>query len=141
MTCDDIDFSDKANLEERDLKRKLDKESFKISGVKMSCNGNDAPRNKVPKQDIGEIKNDIIVNSQSLLVHECDKNSRILVEDNIKCLPIYSTKKKTQLEIETEFKILQSLIPNIANKQQINEVRWQNILSVVVELFEGYTLI
>ena len=31
-------------------------------------------------------------------------------------------KKARKMEIETEFRILKSLIPNIANKQQINEV-------------------
>ena len=32
-------------------------------------------------------------------------------------------KRVRKMEIETEFRILKSLIPNIANKQQINEVR------------------
>ena len=32
-------------------------------------------------------------------------------------------KRARKMEIETEFRILKSLIPNIANKQQINEVR------------------
>ena len=55
-------------------------------------------------------------------------NSPHLIDDDRKSLPVYSTKKKKQLEIETEFKILKSLIPNIANKQQINEVSSQFFL-------------
>ena len=33
-----------------------------------------------------------------------------------------AAKKKKRLEIETEFKILKSLIPKVANKQTFNEV-------------------
>ena len=33
-------------------------------------------------------------------------------------------KRARKMEIETEFRILKSLIPNIANKQQINEVSY-----------------
>ena len=124
MTCDDVDISRKENRAKRDLKRKLDTEPVEASRAKMSSSNNDVIRNKVPKHDIEETKRDTQANNQSPLVHQHDQNSSV-IEDDRKSLPVHSTKKQKQLEIETEFKILKSLIPNIANKQQINEVSSQ----------------
>ena len=124
MTCDDVAINCKENRVKRDLKRKLDMETVEASGAKMSTSNNDVITNKVPKQNIEETKKDTQANNRSLLVHQCDQSSSVM-EDDRKSLPVYSTKKKKQLEIETEFRILKSLIPNIANKQQINEVSSQ----------------
>jgi len=121
MTCDDFPINCKENRAKRDLKRKLDTESVEASRAKMSSNNNDVITNKVPKQDIEGTKRDTHANNQSPLVHPYDQNSSV-IEDDRKSLPVYSTKKKKQLEIETELRILKSLIPNIANKQQINEL-------------------
>ena len=126
MTCDDVPINCKESRAKRDLKRKVDMEKVEASRAKLSTSNNDVITNKVPKQNIEETKKDTPVNNQSLLVHQYDQNSSVM-EDDRKKLPVYSTKKKKQLEIETEFRILKSLIPNIANKQQINEVSSQNV--------------
>ena len=126
MTCDDVPINCKESRAKRDLKRKVDMEKVEASRAKISTSNSDVITNKVPKQNIEETKKDTPVNNQSLLVHQYDQNSSVM-EDDRKKLPVYSTKKKKQLEIETEFRILKSLIPNIANKQQINEVSSQNV--------------
>ena len=127
MTCDDVPINCKESRAKRDLKRKVDTEKVEASRAKMRTSNNDVITNKVPKQNMEETKKDTPVNNQSLLVHQYDQNSSV-IEDDRKKLPVYSTKKKKQLEIETEFRILKSLIPNIANKQQINEVSSQMFL-------------
>ena len=60
--------------------------------------------------------------AESLLVQNGQENENLVEDTSNANVAKHSKKKKKRLEIETEFKILKSLIPKVANKQTFNEV-------------------
>lgn len=119
MTCDDKNnLPSVGTQEKRDLKRKLDTHEFinDANNDRSDNVNNISPENcnKILKSDSG------ILNDESL-VHEDQENTKN-VDNKRKLAPKQSRRRKKRLEIETEFKILQSLIPKVADKQTTNEL-------------------
>ena len=107
MTCDDKNNpSSEGFPPKRDLKRQLDSNEDQLSEKRL-------------KTLITESSN---LNDTSDLVHENNENDTKVTNKTRNVVPKHSRRRKKKLEIETEFKILQSLIPKIADKQSINEV-------------------
>ena len=127
MTCDDNDnIPSEEAQEKRDLKRKLDVQTFDVKSANLTYNENNVLQTKVSEECIKMSKPDTIIpNTKASLVEERQDNTKIL-DSKRKVMTNYSRKKRKRLEIETEFKILQSLIPKIANKQTINEVSFKS---------------
>jgi hypothetical protein len=124
MTCDDKNnLPSVGTQEKRDLKRKLDTHEFinDANNDRSDNVNNISPENckKLLKSDSG------ILNDESL-VHEDQENTKN-VDNKRKLAPKQSRRRKKRLEIETEFKILQSLIPKVADKQTTNEVSFKPI--------------
>ena len=108
MTCDDKNNpSSEGFPPKRDLKRQLDSNDDQLSEKRLKTLITDANNPK----------------DTSDLVHENNENDTKFTNKRRNVVPKHSKRRKRRLEIETEFKILQSLIPKIANKQPINEVR------------------
>jgi len=123
MTCDDENSSPSMGTQEkRDLKRKLDSQTFSNDTNNPEYNVSSDTVNKISSGNcIKILKSDSETPNQALLVHGDQENTKN-VYNKRKVAPKHSRRKKKRLEIETEFKILQSLIPQIANKQTINEL-------------------
>jgi len=125
MTCDDNDNlpSEETQEKTRDLKRKLDVQTFDINPNNLNYNENKVIKTKASEECIKILTPDTKTTNQASLVHhEHQENTKTVEAKKSKVMSNYSRKKTKRLEIETEFKILQSLIPKIANKQQINEL-------------------
>ena len=107
MTCDDKNNSSSEGFPpKRDLKRQLDSNEDQLSEKRL----------KTIMTDSSNLKD------TSDLVHENNENDTKVTNKTRNVVPKHSRRRKKKLEIETEFKILQSLIPKIADKQSINEV-------------------
>ena len=113
MTCDDGDINPDENREIKAFKRKLSKESFERI-TNMNTEGTDDGFPDCNKQT-NHIS--LVHGKQSNRLNSNDEKPKTKEQSHS------AAKKRKRLEIESEFKILQSLIPNIANKQPINEVR------------------
>ena len=128
MTCDDKNnLPSSGTQEKRELKRKLDTQKF-IHDTKTQeyKDRSDKVNNVSPENCIKLLKSDSEIANDESLVHEDQENTKN-VDNRSKHAPKQSRRKKKRLEIETEFKILQSLIPKIADKQTINEVSFKTI--------------
>jgi len=107
MTCDDQNNpSSKGFPPSNDLKRPLDSNEDQLSEKRMKTLITDSKSTK---------------NTQDL-VHFNNENDAKIMRKSRKLVPKHARRRKRRLEIETEFKILQSLIPKVANKQPINEL-------------------
>jgi len=107
MTCDDKNNpSSEGFPPKRDLKRQLDSNEDQVSEKRL----------KTLLTDSKTLK------TTSALVQDIDENETKFTEKTKIAVTKHSRRRKKRLEIETEFKILQSLIPKIANKQTINEL-------------------
>ena len=125
MTCDDNgSFPPEETREKRrELKRTLD--------VQQTFDANSGNENLIENKIMKTTSSEELIRistpntkklNQASLVNEHDGNTEVIKDDSI-IINNYSRQKKKRLEIETEFRTLQSLIPKIANKQPINEVR------------------
>jgi len=107
MTCDDkSNPSSEGFPPKRDLKRQLDSNEDELSEKRL----------KTIMTDPSNVKDTLD------LVHENNENDTKVTNKTRNVVPKHSKRRKKKLEIETEFKILQSLIPKIADKQSINEL-------------------
>ena len=107
MTCDDQNnSSSKGFPPSSDLKRPLDSNEDQVSEKRLKT-----------LKDSKSTKN-----TQDLVPFNNENDTKIMRKSR-KLVPKHARRRKRRLEIETEFKILQSLIPKVANKQPINEVR------------------
>jgi len=107
MTCDDKNNpSSEGFPPKRDLKRQLDSNEDQLSEKRL----------KTLITDSSNLKD------TSDLVHENNENDTKVTNKTRNVGQKHSRRRKKKLEIETEFKILQSLIPKIADKQSINEL-------------------
>lgn len=124
MTCDDNDnLPSEDTQEKQNLKRKLDLQTFDVDQDNLNYNGNKVIKTKSSEECINILMPDSTKTAnQASLVQEHQENTKIVEGKKSKVVSNYSRKKMKRLEIETEFKILQSLIPKIANKQPINEL-------------------
>ena len=125
MTCDDKeDLPCVETQEKRNLKRKLDKQTFGNDISNPDYNDRSDTVNDISSELCSTIS-DSEASRQSSLVHQDQENTKT-VRNKRKIVDKHTSRKnKKRLEIETEFKILQSLIPKIADKQTINEVRFK----------------
>ena len=125
MTCDDNGSfpPEEPREKRRELKRTLD--------VQQTFDANSGNENLIENKIMKTTSSEELIRistpntkklNQASLVNEHDGNTEVIKDDSI-IINNYSRQKKKRLEIETEFRTLQSLIPKIANKQPINEVR------------------
>jgi len=106
MTCDDQNNPpSKGFPPSSDLKRPLDSNEDHVSEKRLKT-----------LKDSKSTKN-----TQDLVPFNNENDTKIMRKSR-KLAPKHARRRKRRLEIETEFKILQSLIPKVANKQPINEL-------------------
>ena len=116
MTCDNKDSL--TSDERRDLKRKLDVKDSHGDTVQI-LNIPDVPEKCIKTSTNEDSKT---TTTDSCLVAFNQENTTNAYNKAFKKATKHSRRRKKKLEIETEFKTLQSLIPKIANKPSINEV-------------------
>ena len=116
MTCDNKDSL--TSDERRDLKRKLDVQDSHGDTVQI-LNIPDVPEKCIKTSTNEDSKT---TTTDSCLVAFNQENTTNAYNKTFKKATKHSRRRKKKLEIETEFKTLQSLIPKIANKPSINEV-------------------
>ena len=118
MTCDNKDSI--TSEAKRDLKRKLDvQDSHGNIDTVQILNIPDVPEKCIKTSTNKDSKT---TTTDSCLVAVNQENTSDAYNKTFKKATKHSRRRKKKLEIETEFKTLQSLIPKIANKPSINEV-------------------
>lgn len=121
MTCDDKDnHSVKETQEIRNLKRK---QGFDEDVESLGYINSDHVNNTSSETSTKNLKSGTKMPlAESLLVQNGQENENLVEDTSNANVAKHSKKKKKRLEIETEFKILKSLIPKVANKQTFNEL-------------------